>query len=238
MRTSNKRNRPVLWLVAACLTVGGAMPLGEPARGDDGEDAASDAGSDQPYPEYRGKTPWHERIMNDGKNVGDLTGDIAADRPLTRDDSDHLLALANYLIDKQNDWVDRRHAAGGLGDYGHRSGLPALLAVVRDEVENEDVRRAAVRALTFVRDPRVVGYVVEAVLAKPSPKNLVFEALDDLAQFSGIPPELAAPKRLPPVLPPPEDEADRREYAETWLRWWAAQGDAPPLNRMHRFSLN
>ena len=221
------------WVSVAFLTCG--VPA---AQDEDGREPPAREADRAQFPQHAGAVDWQDRVYDDGRRVGDLVGNIAADRDLDAQDRDYVATLSDYLIDGSNDWLWRETAAERLGDCGHRSGLPALLAVVRDEEENEDVRRAAVRALTFVRDPRVVGYVVEAVLAKPSPKNLVFEALDDLAQFSGIPPELAAPKRLPPVLPPPEDEADRRKYAETWLRWWAAQGDAPPLNRMHRFSLN
>lgn len=83
-------------------------------------------------PKYLGKTPLAERLTHDG----DLAGNIDAGLRLAATNWNHILALSNCLIDKQEDYDYRGMAAEEPGRFGHRLGLPALLAVLRDETHN------------------------------------------------------------------------------------------------------
>lgn len=112
--------------------------------------AAPESGSGNDY-------PLSEPIWK-GRNLG---GNISADRPLDLRDLDLLLRLSRFLIDKRNDGAKRGTAAGNLGALGHQYAIPALLAVIRDEEDNSDVRARATIALSQIRDKRVVDYLID-----------------------------------------------------------------------------
>lgn len=206
----------------AALLCGAAKQM---AGGEDGED-------DRPFPEYHGDVPLADRLST--VKIGDLTGNIPADRPLTLQELDYILRLSDYLIDKQNDWSSRDAAANILGDLGHQYAIPALLAVLRDEKDNSEVRQRVVAALSKIRDKRVIGWLIEDALGSGE-NRLAMQALEDLPQLVGGPNVQEGFDLMPP---PPSDnlEAYRKENAKylqkfyqhaqkAWRAWWKENRD-------------
>ena len=77
---------------------------------DEEQDSVSQGNRDK-YPVYHEDPPWNERDRYDG----DLTGDIAADRLLSLQDSHYILALSDYLISKGDGYESRENlSAKGL----------------------------------------------------------------------------------------------------------------------------
>jgi len=214
------------------------------------------------YPEYQGDVPLAERIST--RKNGDLTGNIAANRPLNRHDRDYILGLSDFIIDKQNDPGMRRSATHNVGLFGHQIAIPALLAVLRDDKDSKEVQREAVNALSKIKDKRVVDYLIEDGLGSEH-IEVASQASDDLAQLVGGPlaqiPGVA--QRVPKDLNDPDLEAPNfaeyregrgdeykkryREYLRNlyqhkqmvWRDWWKknrARVSDEGLNRAERWT--
>lgn len=182
------------------------------------------------YPSHGGKA----LALREGRG-GDLHGNIPADRPLSPEDRRLVLDLSDFLIDKQNDSGPREWAAKDLGYLGHRYGIPALLAVLRDESDEFGVRQRAVIALSMIRDKRAVRYLIEGGLGSGD-KGIGEQTLWELVQFAGGPNELRDKFYVSGFKPPPRAQKERKEYLKTWLDWWAAKQDEIDLERVERFA--
>jgi hypothetical protein len=182
---------------------------------------------EKPFPEYPGMS-WDERLKND-----DLSGNIDADRELSKEDRTFITRLSDYLIDKNYDWGDRVSAARWLGVFGHRDGIPALLAVMRDENDMDEVRRHAAKSLSMILDKRNVRYLIENGLGSDN-ATVQLQAWEDLPQMVGGPDEFYSTQYRTFYKPPPEDEEQLKEYIDVWLKWWKKHSKSAKLSRINR----
>ena len=179
---------------------------------------------------------WAERAT--AYAVGnDLHGNVDAGRPLGEADLRLVAGLSDLLADPRNDWADRVSAADLLGTFGHRYGIPALAATLRDGSDDVKVRQAAVVALANIPDERVVGLLIDAGLGSGD-GDVVQTTLDYLPQVAGVPPILADPNsrtgvRLPPGFrgEGPADPQALASYLSIWRTWWERRRDAVKLSR-------
>lgn len=163
----------------------------------------------------------------------DLSGEISATRPLKAEDLALLLKLSNYLIDHENDEVGARGpAAIALGRLGHVYGMPALLAVIRDENADGGTRVRCIAGLSMIRNPRAVDYLIEDGLGMDP--SLDHQTIIDIVQFVGRPPELADSSFAMGVRPPPKDPAERKAYLDIWRKWWDQKRKTAKLTRSYR----
>lgn len=166
-----------------------------------------------------------ERLEKNG-----FAGNIEADRPLDESDRTFILSLADYLVDKRNEWGDRRYAAELLGLFGHRYGIPALMAVVRDEHDVRMVRQEATESLSKILDKRVVRCLIGDGLGSDSPA-VQLQAWEDLPQMVGGPEELYSTSYRTSYKPPPKNEDELKKYLDVWIKWWEKHRDKAKLSR-------
>jgi hypothetical protein len=158
---------------------------------------------------------------------GDLLGNIAADRRLSTKDLDLLTKICDYVVDKSKP-VQRRRAAREIGYMGHKYGIPALLAVIRDDAESDSLKREAVRALGMIRDDRVVELLIDEALPNP---EFDHQTMPSLVGLIGIPRELYDTSFRGSVRWPPEDIKKRAAYREVWRNWWKEVREKNELGR-------
>ena len=245
MQIQRKRSSGLCVLFVLTLTVATAAEKGAESF------KRSRAESREHFPKYPGMS-LDKRLEKD-----DLNGEIAADRQLTAADRDYLIALSDYLIDKRNQDY-RSNAAYSLGMFGHRMGIPALLAVLRDQKESQEVLSAAVKALSKIKDKRVVGYLIEDGVGCED-VDVAWQANDHLAQLVGgglaqvpgvsnVVPDLQDPDLVRP------DDRDygkerRKEYEKryseymhnlnqhrqtVWRAWWKKNRARIHVEDLHR----
>lgn len=160
----------------------------------------------------------------------DLRGVVSPDRKLSDKDLKLVIALNDYLIQPRHPVENRVKVAIALGRLGHRYGMIALLATLRDEHDVPRVRQTCVRALLMIHDERVVNYVIEAAL-KSDDKQVWLQALADLKTLIGTPLQFDGGDAAVFDKPPPTDEDGRKQYVGDWLEYWKNVKPSTKLDR-------
>ena len=165
----------------------------------------------------------------------DLQGQLSAERSLSTEDLALLLGLSNYAIDKRYDIHARENVVRMLGTFGHQYAIPALAAILRDENDDPGLRLQAARALTRIRDSKVVTILIEDALGSGN-QWFEVEILSELSQFVGGPPQLRDQSFRGGFRFPPKDKQGREEYLKVWRDWWEDARDEAVMNRAFRTS--
>jgi hypothetical protein len=135
---------------------------------------------------------------------------VPPDRPLQLEDLDRLLQSADVLIDTKQSQDERREAGDRLGILGHQYGMPALLAVIRNEAETENLRASCVSDLSRIADQRAIDYLIETLT--DDNRAVAYTALGSLQKVLRV--GIGQDKELP------RDDAGRQRLQDRWRQWW------------------
>ena len=88
-----------------------------------------------------------------------------ANRELTDEEISKLFELSNRLINKNNGSSDRWFIAEKLGKWsvGHKNAIPALLAVLRDETEDQRLRYKSLTSISRITDKTSIDILIETM---------------------------------------------------------------------------
>jgi hypothetical protein len=146
---------------------------------------------------------------------------LAADRKLSAAELDELLAMSDVLISKREDPGRRRGVANRLGeDVAHKYAIPALVAVLRDPREDDDVRIKCVLALSWIRDKRVLDFLIDAL--SDSNSGVAFEAHSQLQKLTEQSFEYER------FDEDPKSEM-RQSLHKKWHDWWESHRDTATM---------
>lgn len=219
--------------LAVALPVSILLTFRHNANGDDGSAQEKFQSSTQEgWRTFPGNRPG----VGDTLNKLDRITNLDANRELSNEDRKNILALADFLIDKRFGRGPRESAAKDLGRYGHSLAIPALLAVIRDEEDNIEVRKRAVLALGKIRDKRIVMYIVEEGFGSGN-NQLILSSMDalggslsdvpdklkDASWYRGFRPPPGANTGLsatPEEIKTPVGSEKLEPYLDIWREWW------------------
>ena len=87
-----------------------------------------------------------------------------ANRSLNKEEISKLFDLSHLLIDKNRSLRDRLFAPEKLVVLiGHRNAIPVLLAVLRDEKEDQDLRYRCLSAISRITDKTSIDILIETM---------------------------------------------------------------------------
>ena len=135
--------------------------------------------------------------------------ELSANRSLSAAEVAKIHQLSDIVIDKSLAGLQRRSAAKSLGlTVPHKIGIPALLAVLRDESDERDVRYACLTALSRITDERVINYLIETL--SDDDARIASRAERQLWKLTDqqIPLDIHAEPEV------------RSRQAEGWRDWW------------------
>ncbi|MFO7907140.1 MAG: HEAT repeat domain-containing protein [Planctomycetota bacterium] len=175
---------------------------------------------------YEGKEDWPlaEKL--------EFYDSFSADRKLSAKQKDCILRIGNQLLDSRNS--SRRGCARWLGDMGHAYCISPLLAVLRDEAEDEGLRAECVHSLSRIPDKRVADPIIDA-LADPQADvaGAAKEQLDKMFKFvGGMEPTKLPHEGIGHGIGWRSDDLDwRREIQAKYRAWWEKNRDRIQLDR-------
>jgi hypothetical protein len=142
---------------------------------------------------------------------------LKSDRTLSDRELACLLKAADSLVDKRVDSGERYFNALFLGDLGHKHGLPALLAVLRDTTDEPSVRLGCIAGLSRISDDRVVDALIDVLTEYDGPA-------DNIAGLANEKLVCVTRTKIPATA---EDwnstkanSPERKQLQDRWRSWW------------------
>jgi HEAT repeat protein len=155
--------------------------------------------------------------------------DREANRKLTGPEMRRMLDASDRLVRRNPDDhldTDRRSENARIlgGELGHKYGIPALMAVIRDESEPESLRTDCVRYIGTIKDPVVIDVLIEC-LGDKHHYQVAAHARNRLEQLIGL--------CIAPTTPLTNDaeSVQRREVIGKWKLWWQENKATAKLQR-------
>lgn len=148
-------------------------------------------------------------------------------RKLSAHEEAEIRRISDEMIDKMLG-EDRPDPVEMAEKYGHVQLLPAILALVRDESEDPEMRRRAAYALDNIADRRAVDEMVELVMDKDP--DIARNTADSLITLSGI----GIGRGI--SIWDRNGEGRKKVYRD-WKNWWKRNRETATLNWDEKFSV-
>jgi len=137
-----------------------------------------------------------------------------ADQKLSAQEATELVELALRIVDRKQPTPERKAAARRIGIHlPHKAAIPALLRIVRDSKDNEDVRYWALTALSQIADNSVITLLIDTL--KDRAPNIRARADEQLKKLAGW--------KSPHSISVYRQDISAKELdlaVSSWRQWW------------------